>query len=86
MEVAVPVVHLNGTSGAELMAQLERAVCAAREAEKAMAEAAPNARDYYVRPGTFEVAVAQHWARVRKVEEARAELERVWEGVADQVG
>jgi len=60
-----PVVHLNGTSGRDLLEQqraVSRAIAALREA---LANASPNGRDYYV--------VSQE-ALGRALSEHRAEL------------
>jgi hypothetical protein len=59
--VAVPTVHLNGTSRAELERQLEAAATAVRDAIVTVGGAAPNARDYYPQgDDAFRVAARQH--------------------------
>lgn len=77
-----PTVHLNGTSRDELVAQLERAVAAIREAETALAEAAPNTRDYYPQGhGAFEAARQEHYQRQGRLQSVRSELEIMWESI-----
>ena len=44
----VPTIHLNGTSHDELLRQILDAKEAIRKAVEALANAAPNMRDYYV--------------------------------------
>jgi hypothetical protein len=44
----IPTVHLNGTSGEDLLDQYGSAVEAVREAIDAVCDTGPNARDYYV--------------------------------------
>lgn len=81
-----PLVHLNGTAGAALAAQLEAAARALHEALDALRAAAPNARDYYpLGADRFEVARCQYEARVRAVQAVRADLEALWVAVQDQL-
>jgi hypothetical protein len=66
--LAIPTVHLNGTSADDLIEGLVKARHALNEAMKALMDAAPNGRDYYVQtPSTFSVAQDQHDKRVRAV-------------------
>ena len=82
---AVPTVHLNGTSKAGLSDQLERASSALNAAMNVMCEGAPNARDYYVQgPEAYGIAVAQHENRLQRVNDVRAEIDRIWAAVEDQ--
>lgn len=84
-DLMVPTVHLNGTSGEDLESQLEEAVQTVMNAITALAEAAPNARDYYTQgPGAFGKAVAQHELRAEKLRGVRDELMAVWEAVQEQ--
>lgn len=57
-----PIIHLNGTSGEELLNQAENAERALREAYDAICKAAPHARDYYVNqdPDAFRKARKAH--------------------------
>lgn len=65
---ATPTVHLNGTSREELMRQLIEAADALRVAQKKLAEASPNNRDYYVQEangsysatGSYSAALNEH--------------------------
>ena len=73
--VAVPCVHLNGTSAGELLEQLENAVEAVRALTVALNRAAPNGRDYYVySPNQTQRAIKEHCLRQEKVLEVAAEL------------
>lgn len=83
-DLAKPTVHMNGTSGAALVEQLENAVNAIRLAETALSEASPNARDYYV-SGSYSVARDEHTSRAVALQVVRAELEAIWESVQDQI-
>jgi hypothetical protein len=70
-----PVVHINGTSKAALADQIRAAFKAGKEFETALAEACPNARDYYVAgPDVFPKAQAEHKARLVKLAEILREL------------
>jgi hypothetical protein len=81
----IPTVHLNGTSGAELLVQLQYATEALRAAEHALERAAPNGRDYYVQDeGAFEQARREHGSRVLRLAEVREELEQIAQAVYEQ--
>lgn len=70
-----PTVHLNGTSGEELRRQVSEAGTAVRDALRALANAAPNARDYYpAGPDAFRAASAEHASRVARVKAVAEEL------------
>jgi hypothetical protein len=80
--LAIPTVHLNGTSRQELIDQLYVAVRALHEAGSALARAAPNARDYYVQnPLAFSLAQDQHYARMQKLRDITRELEQIAEAL-----
>jgi len=83
--LAIPTVHLNGTSGEVLLEQLRGARRALDAALEALAAAYPNARDYYVQPGGFSPAQQQHETRIAKLREVRNEVCDVLEGVRKQV-
>lgn len=85
--LAIPTVHLNGTSADGLLEQLCDACNAIRDAEAALREAAPHGRDYYLQEpalNQFQVAQTQHFARLVKLAEVRAELEQIAEAVDEQ--
>jgi hypothetical protein len=69
----IPTVHRNGTGGTALLDQVTNAASAIHDALRAMCDAAPNARDYYVQgEQAFKRAAAEHSERcaiVRKVGE-----------------
>jgi len=82
----VPSVHLNGTSGDELLEQVTEASTAVRAAIRALDRAAPNARDYYVQgDDAFERARAEHAARYAKLQDVAAELYAIAEDISDQI-
>ena len=66
-DVVVPIVHMNGTSRAELLKLRKAAYLALREAEKALMQMSPNGRDYYPEPGLMEKALTQHDRRLKTV-------------------
>jgi hypothetical protein len=81
----VPSVHLNGTSGEELLKRLWDAVAALDKARSALHEITPNARDYYVQgEGVFTIAMHEHMARLKKVESIINELVEIFEVVGEQ--
>jgi len=71
-----PTIHLNGTPKERLLEQIENAYGKLGEAIKALANAAPNGRDYYPQ-GSDAIYRAQdeHSARMKKLLEVRKELE-----------
>jgi hypothetical protein len=76
--LAIPTVHLNGTSREQLLEGLSDAIHAMHEAGRALAKAAPNARDYYVQgAGAINTALNQHEARMTKLREVIRELEQI---------
>ncbi len=84
MSIALPTVHLNGTSRQELLQQFLAARTALRAARDAMCAAAPNGRDYYVQnTGAFSIARDQHTERLQRIEALIAEYETLAEGVIE---
>ena len=75
MGLTIPTIHLNGTSRESLVSQYADAASAVNTGIRALCENGPNARDYYVTGmGTFEKAVAEHVARIAKMQEVLNEL------------
>ena len=71
-----PTIHSNGTSKQALYDQMRAAWDALRAARRAIADAAPNGRDYYPQGDeAFREAVRQHHARLKAVGEAMADYE-----------
>jgi len=82
-----PTVHLNGTSKQALLDQLSAAMIAVHNAGRALAQATPHARDYYVQ-GSEQIfaALDQHGARLRKLTEIADELQTIADAILDQKG
>lgn len=77
-----PSIHLNGTSGESLREGYEKAIAAVDAAIEAVAQASPNARDYYPQGNTaFGAADDEHVARMRRLQEVKAELAELYEHV-----
>lgn len=75
MKLVAPHVHLNGTSKAELLEQLENIYTALGEAYDAVKRSAPNGRDYYpLPPDAMEAAREQHVRRLTVIDSLRNEL------------
>lgn len=83
MTLAIPTVHLNGTSRDELVSQVSGAHEAVCKAILKLREASPNGRDYYV-TGTISKAMDEHAARLTHLETVAGELETIWQGISDQ--
>ena len=85
-DLEIPTVHLNGTSGKELLKQMEVVGRAAHGLLTALYDAAPNGRDYYVKgPDALKRAMAQHQHRVKRIASVLEELDCIAEGIAEQM-
>lgn len=73
--LTLPASHSTGTSRQSLIAEYEAARHAVHTAINAVAEACPNARDYY-RQGSdaFTLAAMQHIARLESLSRIESEL------------
>jgi hypothetical protein len=81
----VPTVHRNGTNGNDLLEQLMDARGTIHDAIKALENAAPNGRDYYLKgDGAIQVAICQHVARAKALQGVYNELGTIAEGIVDQ--
>jgi hypothetical protein len=79
-----PRVHLNGTSADALIEQFANVVHAIRDARNALAEASPNARDYYTQaPDAFTRARIEHNVRDSWLAKIAEEMMEMAEHVAD---
>lgn len=82
----VPTIHLNGTSGADLMSRTDEARLALSDAIKALQNAEPNGRDYYVQgPRVIDAAKDEHIARLEKLEAVQADLVALSEAIYEQI-
>lgn len=85
MTLAVPTVHLNGTSKNGLLEQITEALTALHEAERKLIATAPHGRDYYVQPGdAYAKAEAEHIERVLALRNVISELEHIGVKVLEQ--
>jgi hypothetical protein len=75
MTLAIPTIHLNGTSRQELIDQLSDAAHALEQAIEQVCKAAPNSRDYYPQGNAaFGPAQDQHYDRIDRIRKVRDEL------------
>jgi hypothetical protein len=82
-----PTVHLNGTSKQTLLDDIEGAYAALDLAIRALANAAPNGRDYYLQgPTAIYTASAEHGARLQKMLDVKKDLEALAENIVSQGG
>ena len=81
-----PTIHLNGTSGTDLMSQTVDAMIALSDAIKALQSAGPNGRDYYIQQDVtaFTQAQQQHGDRIAKLEAVQADLVEISESIYAQ--
>lgn len=72
----IPTIHLNGTSKQRLIDDLVEAGSAIQLAQKALAAAGPNGRDYYPQgPAAFTAAVDEHDSRLDRLRSVYKEIE-----------
>jgi hypothetical protein len=84
--VRVPTVHINGTSGDDLVAQVRGAGEALWSALAAMQEASPNGRDYYPQgDGALTEAGAEYADRVNRVYSVWQEYQEILEALSDSL-
>jgi hypothetical protein len=78
----IPTIHLNGTAKQDLMDALSDAYFAIGEAQRKLADTAPNGRDYYPQGGeAIYTATEEHRARWQKLEDVRRELDELRNGI-----
>jgi hypothetical protein len=79
ISVPCPIVHMNGTSKAALLAENMTALTAVQAALAACCAAAPNARDYYphANPNFFSIAQESHRARIEMLTTLKGEYEAI---------
>ena len=77
--LAIPMVHLNGTSRQELEEQLAAASVALNNALSALIRATPHGRDYYPQGADIlKLAFDQHKERMLKIQSVISELETIY--------
>jgi hypothetical protein len=81
--LAVPTVHLNGTSGERLVEALQTACRSIGAAESALQECEPHARDYD--SSTFDRAQHEHRERAAGLISTRTQLQTVSLAVHNQI-
>lgn len=87
-QIAVPSVHLNGTSEIGLNQPLHTAWSHLREAHDVLRQNPPHMRDYYVQENSsagFALAQEQHINRLSQIEALQEELEILQTAIRDQV-
>lgn len=86
--IAKPSVHLNGTSGRDL---LEQYVTSMETLQKAIETLpTPHGRDYYIQPGgstgaPIDKALAEHRERLETLHRIRREIEEIAMHINEQV-
>lgn len=83
--VIAPTIHLNGTSGADLIDQNREVFDALQIVLKKMREATPHGRDYYVQgPEAYATARREFEARYAQVQLVADTYEEILIQVLDQ--
>jgi hypothetical protein len=82
--IFAPSIHMNGSDADTLFESYAEAAASVRKALKAMEDASPNARDYYVQGAdAYGQAVKQHVARADKLLEVQKEIFEILESIGD---
>ncbi len=82
MTIAIPTIHLNGTSRDALLEAYCDAIQALHAAGRKLAATYPNGRDYYPqKAGALGIAINQHEARMNKLREIIRELNTIAESI-----
>ena len=84
MSLELPTIHLNGTSKERLLEAINDAYWKIGEAQRALAETAPNGRDYYTPQRDYDrlaKATEEHYSRMAKLHSILTELEELAEGI-----
>jgi hypothetical protein len=85
MPLALPTIHLNGTSAQSLLDDIRDAAIAVRAAMDALSRTAPNGRDYYPQGNdALIIASGQHAERMARLRSVYAELQQIGEYLADK--
>jgi hypothetical protein len=80
-----PTLNLNGSTAVDLFEQLNPAIAALREAERAVQRAMPHGRDYQTSGfESYNVAREEHVGRLQMLYRIRVELEEIAGNVAEQ--
>ena len=83
-KLTVPTVHLNGTSKDDLLKGYSTALTAVQNAMNAVRQTTPHGRDYYVNPGSYEIALDEHHLRLLRLNKISVELSELMSKVYAQ--
>jgi len=83
-EIIIPCIHSNGDTSATLKAHLKEQYRTLTQAIRAFEHGAPNARNYYPIPGSFEKARAQYTQRLDTLRTMQHDLLIELEGIRQQ--
>ena len=76
-EITLPIVHLNGTSARDLTEGYLECARAISEALGAIRKLEFNWRDYYPKPGSWELARSEMVCRIESLEDMKGEFETI---------
>jgi len=82
-EIEIPMIHLNGTGYEGLKELYGTAISAVNIAEKALNDATPHGRDYYIN-GDFELARREHRRMQDQLIRVREHLSMILNGIHGQ--
>ncbi len=86
-DLTAPIIHLNGSSGSELLAVHRAASAAVMEAISMLHYTSPHGRDYYVSkdPFAYSKAAAEYNERMHKLHSVVDELNQLGRMIQDQL-
>jgi hypothetical protein len=80
-----PMLHLNGSHASHLLDPMADAVNKLLDARDALHMCAPHGRDYYTISSTaIDIAMAEHIARLKRIDSTIAELQAIMGNVLEQ--
>jgi hypothetical protein len=82
--LAIPTIHLNGSSKKELIDDLKDATYSLRVSKIKLSKTMPNARDFYVQkdPYAYQIAQEQHEDRLNRLESVYEELQAILNAIS----
>lgn len=84
--LVAPIVHLNGSSKADLLKHYREAYEALHDAQVVVQTTWPHARDYYVSSDldAAKKAMEQHHSRIQRISAVLTELKELYDAVDNQ--
>jgi hypothetical protein len=82
---ADPLIHLNGSSGTQLLAAYEAALTSVDKALADLRAVDFHSRDYYPRPGSWDLAHAERVKAFNALHDVRDQVTRIRDSIHTQI-